>query len=174
MAANPEAIAWYVNRSERLLGEVSERVRVLRSRGGQLAGFSGAILALVGSNAASTIVALHGVARGCAGSCFFLGGVLLIAAFATALVGAVLRRPPAEADLSVGEVANYASKRFVEEPDLWRVQLRTIRALMVSIESTTRMGDGAARAGGRAQSLFLAGLSLIGIALGILLLVVTF
>ncbi len=77
-------------------------------------------------------------------------------------------------DLSAKEVANYASDRFVEESDLWRVHLRTIRALVLSIESTTRLGDKAARAVRRAQRFFFTGLALVGIALGILVLVVTF
>lgn len=97
----------------------------------------------------------------------------MIAAFATALRGAVLP-PLLVSDLSAKEVANYASDRFLEEPDLWRVHLRTIRALVLSIELTTRLGDKAARAVSRAQRFFFAGLSLVGIALGILVFVMTF
>lgn len=46
--ANPEAIAWYLVRSEGLLEELRKRVESLRTHGGQLAGFSGAVLALAG------------------------------------------------------------------------------------------------------------------------------
>jgi len=47
---NPEAIAWYVQRAENLLDDLRDRVQSLRSRGGQLAGFSGAVIALAGAN----------------------------------------------------------------------------------------------------------------------------
>jgi hypothetical protein len=50
VAPNPEAIAWYVEKSERLLDDLRERVLAQRARGGQLAGFSGAVLALVVAN----------------------------------------------------------------------------------------------------------------------------
>ena len=52
---NPEAIAWYVKRSEDLLDDLRDRVRLLRTRGGQLAGFSGAVLALAGANVVSVL-----------------------------------------------------------------------------------------------------------------------
>jgi hypothetical protein len=169
---NPEAIAWYLERSEALLGELRERIRALRIRGGQLAGFSGAVLALAGNSAESILTALDGVARGCAGVALLVGSVFLIAAFMTALRGSPLRS--LVAGLSADEVANYTTDRFLQEPNLWRVQLRTIRAILASIESTTRLGDQTARAVGRAERLFSLGLTAVGIALAILLLVVTF
>jgi hypothetical protein len=70
---NPEAIAWYVEKSEGLLGDLRERVQALRTRGGQLAGFAGAILVLVGANAESILDALHGPARETAGISLLLG-----------------------------------------------------------------------------------------------------
>lgn len=50
MSADPETIAWYLQRSEALLDDLRERVQVLRARGGQLAGFAGAVLAPAGAN----------------------------------------------------------------------------------------------------------------------------
>jgi hypothetical protein len=38
---NPEAIAWYLARTEQLLGDIGNRVQTIRSRGGPLAGFLG-------------------------------------------------------------------------------------------------------------------------------------
>lgn len=134
-------------------------------------GFSGAVLALAGADAGSALTTLHGVARDCAGASLFVGSLLLIAASVTALRGALL--PRFVADLSTQEVANYLTDRFVEEPDLWRVHLRSIRGLLREVESTTRMGDAAARAVRRAESFYFGGLSLVGIALGILVGVVT-
>jgi hypothetical protein len=172
VAPNPEAIAWYLKRSEDLLGDHRERVESLRSRGGQVAGFSAALLALAGANANTILVALHGPARGCAGVSLLAGALLLIGASVTALRGALL--PRFVFDLSTEEVANYATDRFVQESDLWRVHLRTIHALIQSIELTTRLGDKAAQALRRAERFFFAGLLLVGNALGILVLVVTF
>ena len=127
MAPNPEAIAWYVQRSEAQLDDLRERVQLIRVRGGQLAGFSGAVLALVGANAESILGELQGAPRVCTGALLLLGALLLIASLTAALRGTLLR------DLLWGvsamEVANYTSDRFVNEPDLWRVQVRTIRGL---------------------------------------------
>jgi hypothetical protein len=166
MAVNPEAIAWYLKRSEALLDDLRERVQSLRTRGGQLAGFSGAVLVLAGSNAVPILTALHGAARSYAGASLLVGSLLLIGASVAALRGASF--PWDVYDLSTEEVANYASKRFVEEPDLWRVHLRTIRGLHGSIDAATRLNDRAARSIGRAEQFFFAGLSSVGIMLFIL------
>lgn len=172
MAVNPEAVAWYLKRSEALLGEHHDRIESLRSRAGQLAGFSGAILALAGADADTILVNLHGVARCCSAVFLLIGSALLIAAAVTALRKTLV--PRLLPDLSVDEVGNYATVRFLGEPDLWRVQLRTIRAMGESIESMTRVGDRAARAIETAQRYFFAGLFLNGAALGTLMVVVTF
>jgi hypothetical protein len=166
VAANPEAIAWYLKRSEHLLDDHRQRVDALRGRGAQLAGFSGAVLALAGTNADMTLRALHGVGRGCAGVSLLIGSLLLIAASVTALRGALL--PRLVSDLSTKELANYVTDRFVEEPEVWRVHLRSIRGILETVESTTHLGDSAAQAVRRAERFFFAGLSSVGVALAIL------
>jgi len=171
-AANPEAIAWYVQRSEDLLGELRERAQSVRTRGGQLAGFSGAVLALAGANVDVVLGGLDGAARDGAGIALLLGLILLVASMVTALRGTLL--PRLVSDISAGEVSNYTSDRFTHEPDLWRVQIRTIRGLLDLIERTTRQGDEAVRAVKAAEYLFLTGLFSVGVALAILILVVTF
>ncbi|HEX3737104.1 MAG TPA: hypothetical protein VHV53_06135 [Solirubrobacterales bacterium] len=160
MAPNPEAVAWYVKRSEDLLDDHRERIRSLRSRGGQLAGFSGAVLALAGANAEPILDALRGLARDCAGASLLVGALLLIVALVTALRGTLV--PRLVSDLSAEEVANYTSNRFLSEPDLWRVQVRALRGLLDSIEWTTRQGDEAAQAVSGAENLFFAGLTAVG------------
>lgn len=172
MAANPQAIAWYLKRSEILLDDLGERLQFLYTRSGQLAGFAGAVLALAAANAESMLAALHGAARVCAGAALLAGALSLVAAFMAGLQGARLRR--SVSDLSAQEVANYVTDRFVEEPDLWRVHLRTIRGLLRSINLTTRLGDQAARSVGRAERFLFAGLSLVGVALTILVTVEAF
>ncbi len=171
-APNPEAIAWYLERSEALLGQLRGRVQSLSGRAAQLAGFSGAVLAIAGANAESMLDALHGAARIWTGSLLLVGAVLLVSSFATALRVALL--PQLVSDLSADEVANYTSSRFIEEAELWRVHLRTIRALLASIESTTRQGDAAAKRLRTAERLFSIGLSTVGVSLATLVVVVTF
>jgi hypothetical protein len=169
---NPEAIAWYVQRAENLLDDLRDRVQSLRSRGGQLAGFSGAVIALAGANAESMLDAVHHAARVAIGISLLVGMIMLIGAFVTALRGALL--PQLVSDISAKEVANYITERFTHEPDLWRVHVRTMRGLMKAIDLTTRQGDKTARAVRLSGRLFLAGLSAVGMALAILISVVSF
>lgn len=172
MEPNPEAIAWYVQRAENLLDDLRGRVQSLRARGGQLAGFSGAVIALVGANAESMLGAVDHAARVAIGISLLVGTIMLIAAFVTALRGTLLMH--LVSDISGQEVANYVTERFTHEPDIWRVHIRTIRGLLKSIESTTRQGDRTARAVMWAGRAFLAGLTAVGIALAILISVVSF
>jgi hypothetical protein len=161
---NPDAIAWYLRRSEDLLDDLRERIRLLRTRGGQLAGFSGAVLALAGANAEAVLTAFHGGARAWAGGALVIGVLLLIASLVTSLRGTPA--PELAADLSAKEVANYTADRFIREPDLWRVHVRTIRGLLDEIEVVTLQSDRAARAVRKAEYLFLAGLISVGMVLG--------
>ena len=154
MAPNPEAIAWYVERSEGLLDDLRERVQSLRARGGQLAGFSGAVLALAGANVESILGALHGAARDVAGVSLLLGVLLLVASLATALRGTLL--PRLVSDISAKEVANYTSERFTHEPDLWRVHVRDdSRSARRDRIDDRGQGDEAARVVKKAEYLFL-------------------
>ena len=122
---NPEAIAWYLGRAERLLAGLDERVQSLRTRGTQIAGFSGAVLALAGANVGSVLATLQGPSRDCAGLALLVGALLLVVSLVTALRGTTL-----VLEVSVGEVANYISERFIDEPELWRVHVRTIHGLV--------------------------------------------
>jgi hypothetical protein len=172
VAPNPEAIAWYVEKSEKLLDDLLEQVSSQRLRGVQLAGFAGAVLALAAPNAATILAPLHGIGRACAGVALLVGAFLLIASLAAALRGTVL--PRFVSDISTQEVAAYASERFIHEPDLWRVHVRTIRNLLSTIESTRRQRDETAEAVKKAELFFLVGLFSVGISLAILIPVVTF
>jgi hypothetical protein len=169
---NPEAIAWYLSRSEDLLRDMRDHIRSLRTRGGQLAGFSGAVLALAGANVDSVLGSLHGVTRDLAGGSLLIGFLLLALSLVTVLRGTVL--PGWTVASSVEEVANYTTERFTQEPDLWRVHLRTISTLRDAIESTTRQEDEAERSVKNAEYFFLSGLFTVGLAFATLILVVTF
>jgi hypothetical protein len=172
MPANPEAIAWYLGRSEDLLGDLRERAQSQRTRGGQIAGFSGAVVALAGANLGAVLGGLHGAVRDFAGGSVLVGVLFLILSVITVLRGTV--QPTLRFGISVEEVANYTSKRFTDEPDLWRVHLRTIHGLLELIELTTEQGEGLGRAVGKAEYFFLAGLFAVGIAFATFVAVVTF
>jgi hypothetical protein len=166
-APNPEAIAWYVTRSEVLFEDLRDRVQSLRARGGQLAGFSGAVLALAGGNVFSVLDALDGASRVWAALLLSAGVLSLIVALVTAVRGTLM--PDLISDVSAREVANYTSERFTHEPELWRVHVRTIRGLLASIEFMNGKGDDAARAVRRAEFFFLVGLSSVGVAFATLI-----
>ena len=169
MAANPEAIAWYLRRSEDLLAELRDRVLLLRARGAQLAGFTGAILALAGANVDSTLGAAQGAARVFAGCSLLTGIVLLVVSLVVVLRGSIL--PESVSAVSTKEVANYVTERFTNEPDLWRVHLRTIHGTFQLIELTSVQGDRAERALRKAEYFFLAGLFTVAAALATLIVV---
>lgn len=172
MPANPEAIAWYLRRSEDALSDLRERVVSLRGRGAQLAGFSGAVLTLAGANADSVMGASHGAVRSFAGGSLLVGVLFLVCSLVTVLRGTV--RPELLSRISIEEVANYVTKRFIDEPDLWRVQVRTIQGLLRSIEAASEQGDRAERALKNAEYFFLGGLLPVGIAFATLIAGVTF
>jgi hypothetical protein len=169
--ANPEAIAWYLERSEALLDDLRERALSQRIRAGQIAGFSGAVLALAGANIDSVLGGLHGVARDFAGCSTLVGVLFLVTSLVTVLRGTVL---PALSGISAEEIANYLTQRFTDEPDLWRVHLRTIHGLREAIEVITERGDRSERAVGKAEYFFFAGLFSVGMAFATLIAVVTF
>lgn len=167
MAANPEAIAWYLKRSEDLLDDLRDQVQSLRTRGGQIAGFSGAILALVGANSVSALDALSGAARGGAGVSLLVGAVSLVLSLVIALRASLLpgfdRETPAE------EIANFTSERFTGEPDLWRVHVRTIRTMRSTIDEYVRQGNQVTKATRSAEYFFLVGLFSIGVSFATLI-----
>ena len=166
---NPEAIAWYLTRAEALLADTRGRLLSLRARGGQLAGFSGAVITLVGANAGSILGGLDGVARGSAAVGLLLGTALLVAAFIIALRGTNLPQPIS--DVSAAEIGGYVTDRMIQEPDLWRVHVRVIGSLSILIGLTSQKEDQAAVAIERAGRLFLGGLLSVAVPLCILIVV---
>jgi hypothetical protein len=156
-SANPAAVAWYVEQAEALLDHLRSRAQSLRSRAGQLAGFAGAIVALVGANADRILSELCGAPKTVVGVLLLIGGLLLTATLVVSIIGAAFR-PHLISGISAREIANYTTDRFINEPDLWRVQVRTIKGLLQSIASTTEAGDRAANALRFAVLLFLGGL----------------
>lgn len=164
---NPEAIAWYVEEAQRLLEDQQRRAESLRTRGGQVAGFGAAVLALIGGNAGGLLAGLNGAARIAAGVELVIAALLLTTAVATAIWGAL--RPRVFADISADEIFRFTSERFLVEPDLWRVQVRSLHSLGRMTRSVQGAADSAATAIARALFVFLAGLGFSFIAIATLI-----
>jgi hypothetical protein len=164
---NPAAIAWYVEQSQRLLEDQQRRAESLRTRGGQLAGFGAAVLAVVGSNARSFLKAADGCTEAVIAA-GLLGAVTALAiSVAIAVLGAV--KPRTFAAISAAEVANYTTHRFLNEPDVWRVHVRTLKALHEATTIAQEAGNGAAAAINHGLQFFLIGLAATFVAVAALI-----
>lgn len=98
-----------------------------------------------------------------------LAAVLCVAtAVAIAIWGVVKPRPFAA--LAADEIKIYSSKRFLAEPDLWRVHVRSLRALEKSTREAQKDGNVAAGAIMISLHALLAGLGFSLISLGTLIL----
>jgi hypothetical protein len=166
---NPEAVAWYLARAETLLDDLRERTHSLRAQGSQLAGFSGAVMALVGANAGSVLADLDGVHRTAAAIALLSGTMLLVATFIVALRGANFPQPLS--DVSVSEIASYTANREIYGTDLWRAQFRAINGLVAAIQLASHQEDQAAVAIQRAGRLFLGGLLSVSVSLCMMIVV---
>jgi hypothetical protein len=82
--------------------------------------------------------------------------------------GVILPRPFAA--IAADEIANYTSDRFLAEPDLWRVQIRSLRALEKATRETEEGANAAAAAVKISLYGFLTGLAFSLISLGTLIL----
>ena len=158
------AIAWYVEEAQRLLEDQQRRAESLRARGAQIAGFEAAVLVLIGSSIGTVLEVVAGPTRIMLGAMLLAAVICLAAAVVVAIWGVI--KPQPFVSVAADEITVYASERFLTEPDLWRVHVRSLRAL----EEATRQAqeDGNAAAGAIMISLYalLAGLcfSLISLA----------
>jgi hypothetical protein len=164
---NPAAIAWYVEEAQRLLEEQQRRAESLRTRAGHLAGFGAAVLALVGGNGAQILEAAAGSARLAIGSALIVAVICLAAAVGVAIWGVI--KPWPFATLAADEIALYTSDRFLAEPDLWRVQVRSLRTLEEVTREAQKDGNAAARAITVSLYSLLAGLGFSLVSLGTLI-----
>lgn len=164
---NPEAIAWYVEEAQRLLEDQQRQAESLRTRGGQIAGFGAAVLALIGGNASDLLVTLDGFVGVAVGVVLVVAVCSLAIAITVASWGTL--RPGALAAISAEEITNYASEDFLTEPDLWRVHARSLHALGYAITRVQGAGDSAATAIEWSLTAFLTGLAFSSVAVATLL-----
>jgi hypothetical protein len=165
---NPAAIAWYVEEAQRLLEDQQRRAELLRARGGQIAGFGAAVLALIGGNAATILEATNGSVRTWIGMALLAALTCLAVAVAVAIWGAIKPRPFVA--LAADEITNYTSRRFLNEPDLWRIHIRSLRSLEAAARRMEKDSDVVADAIAISLYAFLAGLGFSLILLGTLIL----
>ena len=168
MKPNPAAIAWYVEDAQRLLEDQQRRSESLKTRGGQIAGFGAAVLALIGGNAVTILGAVEGPVRVVAGLSLLAALVSLAVTVSVAVWG--VSTPKQFVDLAAGEITVYASDRFLEEPDLWRVQLRSLHGLERATRKAQEDGNSAAVAIRVSLRAFLGGLVFSLVSLGTLIL----
>lgn len=164
---NPAAIAWYVEEAQRLLEDQQRRGESLRTRGGQVAGFGAVFLALIGGNAVKMLESVDGCAETAIGVALIGAGLCLAASVAVAVGGVI--KPQPFASISADEITNFLSDRFLSEPDLWRVQVRSLRALETATRDAQEGGNTAAKAINVSLYAFLAGLAFSVLAIGILI-----
>ena len=167
MDPNLVAIAWYVEEAQRLLEDQQRRAESLRTRGGQIAGFGAAVLALIGGNAGAILSASQGSARLVVGASLLAALVCLTVAVAVATWGVL--KPKPFAALAADEIALYTTDRFLAEPDLWRVHIRALRALEEATRETQESENAVAGAITISLYAFLAGLGFSLISLGTLI-----
>lgn len=165
---NAEAIAWYVEEAQRVLEDQQRRAESLRTRGGQIAGFGAAVLALIGGNVTRLLGALDGSARTIVGIGFIAAALYLATAVAVAIWGTL--KPRTYASISSDELQLYTTDRFLDEPDLWRVHIRSLHGLEEATSSAQDAGNSAARAIEWSLRAFLAGLGFALVAIVILIL----
>lgn len=140
----------------RLLDEEHRRSESLQGRGGQLAGFAGAVFALLAGLVPSELESVPNGAAAVGVGLFALASGLLLAAVAVAVIRIV--HPQGRAAIGPAEVLNYTTDRFMSA-ERWKVQSRTMRALQKSLAQTRAINIRKAEALRFAGVLFLAGLA---------------
>lgn len=99
--------------------------------------------------------------------CLLGASLCLAVSVVVAVVGVI--KPQPFASISADEITNYLSDRFLSEPDLWRVHVRSLRALETATRNAQDGGNAAAQAINVSLFAFLAGLAFSVVSIGILI-----
>ena len=151
-----------------MLEDQQRRAESLRTRGGQIAGFGAVFLALIGGNATRILETVGGGAGTAIGVGLIAASLCLAASVTVAVVGVI--KPQSYATISADEITNYLSDRFRNEPDLWRVHIRSLRALETAARDAQEGGNVAAKAINLSLFAFVLGLGFSVIAIATLIL----
>jgi ABC-type glycerol-3-phosphate transport system permease component len=163
--ANSEAIASYVEEAQRLLEEQQRRAESLQTRAGQIAGFGAVLLALLGGNAATI---LHEVHDGRTEVAVLLIAATLFLAVSVAVAVIGVSSLQSYASIAAEEVGNYLTDPFLDAPELWRVQVRSLRALRRAIEDAQERGNAVLKSITISLYSLLVGLALAVVAIAVL------
>ena len=153
---NIEAIAWYVEESQRLLEDQRRRAESLRTRGDQIAGFGALLLAVIGGNAARILDEAHGLGRSGIAVMLIGAAFCLAVSISVAVIGVNKNLP--YATVCATEIANYLTDSFLDAPDLWRVHVRSLQTLERATEDAQKGGNDAVKSITISLYAFLAGL----------------
>lgn len=127
--------------SQCLLEDQQRRAESLQTRAGQIAGFGAVLLTLIGGNVATILRESHGVGRTEVAA--MLIGAALCLAVSVAVAAMSVSRSQSYAAISADEIANYLTNPFLDAPELWRVHVRSIRALREAVEDAQKRENAA-------------------------------
>lgn len=130
-------VEWATQNARDLLREESDRIQALDTKAGQLAGFSGVILALLGSLAKDAFTR----DLGCVGDPVFAVAYFLAAG---TLAGALLwlvfsaLKPQRFVAIDADELTQYLEDERLLRAEPWALQIRTLRAARCRFVVTAR------------------------------------
>jgi hypothetical protein len=125
---DPETVEWATKNARELVHEESDRIQALDAKAGQLAGFSGVVLALLGSLAKDAFTR----DLGCVGDPVFAGAYFLAAAMlAVTILWLVFSAIKPQRFIAIGakELERYLVDERLLSAKPWALQIRTLRAL---------------------------------------------
>jgi len=125
---NPDTVAWAADNARELLRDESERVRALDTKAGQLAGFAGVILALLGSIAPEAFRSSLGDVGVPLFAAFYLLAAALLASSILWIVFLTLK-PQRFIAIAAAELGEYLEDERLLRSDPWALQIRTMRAV---------------------------------------------
>jgi FtsH-binding integral membrane protein len=99
---------------------------------------------LIGGNVGAVLEAVAGSTPVVIGAALLAAVVCLVAAVVVAIWGVI--KPQPFASVAADEITIYASERFLTEPDLWRVHVRSLLALEEATRRAQEEGNAAAGA----------------------------
>ena len=127
----------------------------MQTRAGQIAGFGAVLLALIGGNAATILDQSQGGSRAAVAAMLIGAALCLAVSVAVAVVG--VSRTQSYAEISADEIANYLTEPFLDAPELWRVQVRSLRTINEVIEDAQKRANDATEIDHRFALRFLGG-----------------
>jgi hypothetical protein len=125
---NHETVAWAAENARELLREENQRIQALDGKAGQLAGFSGVILAVLGSIAPDAFDGNLGTV----GEPLFAGAYFAsVGALTAAILWLVFfaLRPQRFIAIDATELTAYLEDERLLRAQPWALQIRTLRAL---------------------------------------------